>query len=665
MKYQKFFESILIGGTHIKNRIVMAPINNFRQFDPTDGSITQRCIEYYLERAKGGVGLIITGVIKVENEVEHYVKDDMVLWPLMTPKALPKYAELVDYVHSYGTKIFAQLSAGVGRVAKGEVIDSGMRPVSASPNRAFWRPDITCRALTAEEVAEIVKAFGRAAEIVANAGLDGIEIHGHEGYLIDQFTTSLWNKRKDKYGGNLLGRLRLPIEVLQTIKERVGYNFPVIYRYGIKHFIKAPWRASLGREGDIEVGRDVAEALAMARLLEKEGYDALDIDTGCYDSMYWAHPPIYQTYGCALDLIAKAKKVVKIPVIAVNRLGVPELAERVLVEGKADMIALGRPLLADPYWASKVKHGRTEDIRPCIGCHEGCIVMATTGGRPLGCSVNPTCGREKFYALTPTPKSKRVLVVGGGVAGMEAARVAATRGHKVVLYEKTASLGGHLIEASVPDFKEDIRRLLNWYKTQLDKLKIDVKLKTKVTPELLRHERFDVLIVATGSTQSIPKIPGIEKPFVVTCCDLLLGKKKAGNQVVVVGGGLEGCETALWLAKQGKTVTVLEILSEVATDMHSANRSMLLDLLDENKVQIMTDTSCQEVTESGVLIDGRSQRKEIDCDTVVLATGLSPDQEIYEFLVGETVELYLIGDCKEPRKIHHAIWEGYTIGYTV
>lgn len=611
------------------------------------------------------MGLIITGVIKVENEIEHYVKDDIVLWPLMTPKALPEYAELADYVHSYGTRIFAQLSAGLGRVAKAEVIDSGMKPVSASPNRAFWRPDITCRALTTEEVAEMVRAFGRAAEIVAKAGMDGVEVHGHEGYLIDQFTTSLWNKRKDRYGGDLSGRLRLPIEILQTIKDRVGKDFPVIYRYGIKHFIKAPWRASLGREGDVEVGRDVAESLAMARLLEKEGYDALDIDTGCYDSLYWAHPPIYQPHGCGVDLMAEVKKVVKIPVIAVNRLGVPGLAERTLVEEKADMIALGRPLLADPCWASKAKHGRTEDIRPCIGCHEGCIVMATTGGKPLGCSVNPACGREKFYALTPAPKPKRVLVVGGGVAGMEVAGAAAMRGHDVVLYEKTTSLGGHLIEASVPGFKEDIKRLLDWYKTRLDKLKIEIKLGTKATPKLVRNERFDVLVVATGSTSTIPKIRGIEKPFVITCCDLLLGKKKAGNRVIVVGGGLEGCETALWLAKQGKAVTVLESLSEVATGMHIANRSMLLDLLDENKVQIVTNTNCQEVTETGVLVDGDSQRKEIQCDTVVLAIGLKPDRELYESLVGETVELYLIGDCKEPRKIHQAIWEGYTVGHTI
>ncbi len=293
-------------------------------------------------------------------------------------------------------------------------ISFACHPVSASAVPHFHEPKILCRPLETVEVEKIVKAFGTAAEILAAAGVDGIELHGHEGYLFDQFTTSLWNQRTDNYGGNLKQRLTFPIEVLKEIKQHAGADFPVQYRFGLKHYIKGLNSGALQGESFSEAGRDISEGLEMAKLLEEAGFDALHVDAGCYDSWYWAHPPIYQEHGCMVDMAARVKEVVSIPVIAVGKLELPEQAERVIAEGKSDMIAIGRGLLADSHWPVKVAEGKTEDIRPCIGCHDGCIGRFMRG-KPLSCAVNPACGREKLYALDRVEKPKKVVIVGGGI----------------------------------------------------------------------------------------------------------------------------------------------------------------------------------------------------------------------------------------------------------
>jgi len=669
-KFRMLFEPIRIGRILINNRIAMAPMATGGLLNP-DGTLTQRAMDYYVERAKGGVGLIIAGVAKVENEIEQILIDGAIPRLLVSSKASSSLGELAESVHHYGSRIFIQLTAGYGRVLSGEAIDIGVKIVSASAIPAYYRPRVTARALSTEEVEKLVRAFGHAAEIVAAAEIDGIELHGHQGYLFDQFATAIWNKRTDKYGGDLEDRCRFPIEVVETIRDRIGRDFPIVYRYGLKHYMKDPWTGALKREGYVEVGRDVEEGLEMARRLEKAGVDALHVDAGCHESLYWVHPPVYQPHGCLVDIAAEAKKAVNIPVIAVGRLEIPELAEKVLEEGKADIIALGRGLLADPYWPKKVQEGRTEDIRPCIGCHDACInrIRMGTQMRPLCCAVNPFTGRERLYALTPAEKLERVLVAGGGVAGMEAARVAAIRGHKVTLYEKSESLGGHLIEAGVPDFKKDIERLLSWCKVQLKKVGVSVVLNTGVTPELVEGEKPDVVIVATGSKPIIPEMPGIEKPIVATCTDLLLGKTRAGDTVVVVGGGLVGCETALWLAKQGNEVTIVEILSDLMVagfPVFRANRIMLLDLLALYKVEVVTNTSIHEITDEGVVvIDKRFKSREVRCDTVALALGLKAENQLYNLLRGKVMQLYAIGDCKEPRRILEAIWDGYSVASAI
>ncbi len=658
-KFEKLLEPIKIGKVEIKNRIAMAPMGVVGLLNP-DRTPGPRMLDYYLERARGGVGLIITGLFKVENEAEHF--EDV--FSLISPQALGPFSEIAEAVHSLSAKIFVQLTAGFGRVVAPRRLQ-GNPPVSASAVPYYWDPRQTCRELKTEEVEKLVKAFGNAARILAAAGVDGVELHGHEGYLFDQFTTALWNQRTDKYGGSLEGRLRLPLEVLKEIKETAGWDFPVQYRFGLKHFVKALNSGALPGEKFTEAGRDIEEGLQMARMLEAAGFDALHVDAGCYDSWYWPHPPVYQERALMVDMAAAAKKVVDIPVIAVGKLSIPEVAEKVIAEGLADMVAFGKGLLADAFWVKKAEEGKAERIRPCIGCHDGCMGRIMKG-KPISCAVNPATGRERFYRLERAERPKKVAVVGGGPAGLEAARVAASRGHQVILWEKTGRLGGHLLEASVPDFKKDLRRLLDWFLGELENLRIEIRTGVEVNPSLLREERPEVTIIATGSEPTIPDVPGVGRDKVVTANDLLLGRKKVGQHILVLGGGLIGCETALWLTMQGKNVVLVEILDDLLSagiPVQHMNRLLLLDLLKFHRTEVLTNTSLSEILEDGVvLMDRSSGRRSLSADAIVLAVGLKPDQRLYRALRGKTPNLYIIGDSRNPKNIMNAVWDAYEIG---
>jgi 2-enoate reductase len=660
LRFPHLFEPIAIGKVEIKNRIAMAPMGIIGLTEP-DGNPAQRAIDYYIERARGGVGLIITSVFKVESEIERNIHTEH----LINSESVAPFGEMSEAVHALGTKIFVQLTAGFGRVAPLRILRT--KPVSASAVPNYHDPSVICRPLEIEEIEKIVLSFGNAAAILAAAGVDGIELHGHEGYLLDQFTTAIWNNRTDKYGGTLEKRLTFSIEVLKEIKKRAGKDFPVQYRFGLKHNIKGLRSGGLAGENYVEAGRDIQEGIEMAKLLEKAGFEALHVDAGCYDSWYWAHPPVYQEHGCMVDMAARVKKVVKIPVVAVGRLEVPELADRVIAEGKTDIVALGRGLLADPKWPNQTAAGKTEQIRPCIGCHDGCIGRFLTG-RPLSCAVNPACGRETAYRLTPAEETKKIAVIGGGIAGMETARVAALRGHTVKLYEKKEHLGGHLIEASIPAFKHDLVTLLEWYKKQIEDLGVEVYLGIEASEALIFQDRPHVSVVATGSIPLIPDIPGIEKYSVITCIDALQGKQKTGRNVVVIGGGLVGCETALWLAQEGKQVTVVEMLPEFMTGgltVPGMNKLMLLDLLALNKVNMLTGAKVEAVTDAGIMAFNGHEHRVIPADTVVLAAGLKPDNKLYRSLTGKVELVYSVGDCTQPRNIMGAIWDGYEVGRTI
>jgi 2-enoate reductase len=501
------------------------------------------------------------------------------------------------------------------------------------------------RELTIEEIDRLETAFEFAAEVAGSAGVDALEINCHAGYLIDQFHTSLWNRRMDKYGGDLENRLRLLVEIVQRIKKVLGTTFPVIVKFGVTHYFDG--------------GRDVYEGLEIARRLQVAGVDALCVDAGCFETHHWVIPSEFQPPGCTLHLAETVKKVVDIPVIAVGKLGYPQLAEMALREGNADFVALGRTLLADPEWPNKVKESRFEDVRPCICCLEGCR-SRVHAGKAISCAVNPMTGNERELALRPAERKKSVLVIGGGPAGLEAARIAAMRGHEVALWEKSGTLGGNLVPASTPEFKREYRNLRNYLSAQIQKLGVDIKLEKDATPELIQAAMPEVVFVATGSTPVIPEIRAVGSRNTVTAVDLLLGKKEPGDYVVIIGGGLVGCETALYLAQKGKTVTIVEILESVARDMYSLNREHLLELLSDAHVAILTGTRVLEIVDQTVLVANEHNEKiSLKADTIVLAVGLRPSGELVDRLSDLVPEVYAVGDCVEPRKVIHAIWEGF------
>jgi 2-enoate reductase len=639
----KLFEPGRIGRLSTKNRIVMAPMGTGGLIEP-DGRLSQRGIEYFVARAKGGTGLIITGAIRVTREIEQEPIAPLVRHLMLDSVIYVGWLnELAEAVHDYGARIAVQLTAGVGRVASSQQVRTA-GAVAPSPLPCYWSPDVMARELSTGEVERLAQSFEFAAEILRTAGIDAVQLHGHEGYLFDQFKTGHWNKRTDRYGGDLDGRLRFSLEAIEAVKRGAGADFPIIYRYGLTHYLPG--------------GREIDEGLEIARKLEAAGVDALDIDAGCYETLYWPHPPTTLPRGCMVDLAEMAKKVVKIPVMAVGKLGTPELAEKVLKEGKADFIMLGRPLLADPDWANKVKEKRTEDICPCVGDHECLNRMFER--KYLSCTVNPMTGNEREFAIVPAEKKKSVLVLGGGPAGMEAARVAALRGHGTTLWEKEAALGGNLIPASMPGFKEDYRDLLNYLSTQIEKLGVTIELGKEATPELVQQMNPDVIFIATGAAPIIPEIPGVEKGKVNTAVDLLLGKTVAGESVVVLGGGLVGTETALYLAQEGKKVTIVEILDSIARNIHTPNRMHLLKLLADANVRVLTGTRVLEITDEGIIImDNRDERSAVKADTIALAVGLRSNNRLSEALNDKVSEIYAIGDCVEPRRLINAVWEGF------
>lgn len=659
MKYSKLFSPIKIGSITIKNRFAMAPMGPLGLAD-ANGGWNQRGIDYYVERAKGGTGLIITGVTFFDQVVE---KQDpsTVPNPLYKPVNFVKTSrEMTERIHAYGSKIFLQLSGGFGRVTiPTNVGDIPPIAPSAIPHR--WL-DKTCRAITVDEIHAIVKQFGEAAFHAKRAGFDGVQIHAvHEGYLIDQFAISMFNQRTDEYGGSLENRLRFAKEIVEEIKKTCGDDFPVTLRFSLKSMIK-DWRVgALPGEDFEEKGRDTEEGLKAAKLLESYGYDALDTDVGTYDAWWWNHPPMYQKKGLYREYCKMVKEVVDIPVFCAGRMDNPDMALEAIENGECDVIDLGRPLLADPDYCNKLRCGKITQIRPCISCHEGCMGRVASYSL-LNCAVNPQAARERVNAYEPILKKKKVLIVGGGVAGCEAARVLAIRGHQPVVYEKGIRLGGNLIPGGAPDFKEDDIALADWYTNELNRLGVHVHLNTELNEEEIKTMDYDTVILATGSK---PKVFSLgDDSHTYTAEQVLLKQKDAGKKTVVVGGGLVGCETALWLAQNGIHVTIVEALDKVMAvngPLCAANKEMLEALLPFNGVEIITGAKVTEFANGEVKVDTKEGSKTIMSDSVILSVGYKEENTLYNNLQFDIPDLYLLGDAKKVSNIMYAIWDAFEV----
>ncbi|BCN30972.1 oxidoreductase [Anaeromicropila herbilytica] len=659
MKYQKLFTPVKVGSITIKNRFAMAPMGPLGLAD-ANGGWNQRGIDYYTERAKGGTGLIITGVTFMDNIVE---KQDpsTVPNPNYKPVQFVKTSrEMTERIHAYGSKIFLQMSAGFGRVTIPTNVGD-IPPIAPSAIQHRWL-DKTCRPITVDEIHMIVKQFGDGAFHAKRAGFDGIQIHAvHEGYLMDQFAISMFNLREDEYGGSLENRLRFAREVVEEIKNRCGEDFPVTLRFSVKSMIK-DWRVgALPGEEFEEKGRDVEEGLEAARLLEAYGYDALDTDVGTYDAWWWNHPPMYQEKGLYRDYCKMVKDVVKIPVFCAGRMDNPDMALEAIEQGVCDVIELGRPLLADPDYCNKVRSSRVEQIRPCISCQEGCMGRVAEYSL-INCAVNPQAARERVTAYEPILAPKKVLIIGGGVAGCEAARVLAIRGHKPELFEKGSRLGGNLIPGGAPEFKEDDIELANWYACELDRLKVAVHLNKEIKKDDVLKNEYDTVIVATGST---PKVFSLgDDEHVYTASQVLLKEKDCGDTTVVVGGGLVGCETALWLAQHGKKVTIVEAMDKIMAvngPLCHANKDMLEALLPFNNIDIVTSAKVTGYQDGklSVTIDGKVTA--IPSDSVILSVGYKEEDSLYHELEFDVPEIYLLGDAKKVSNIMYGIWDAFEV----
>lgn len=655
-KYPHLGKSLQIGRLTVKNRFCMAPIGGGQHHLP-GGGLKDETIQYLVERAKGGFGLIFTGAIATDSTVDPYTGVGPAI--LQNPDAFKMTAtELNERAGAYGTKIFAQITMGLGR-------NYPNLPAPSSVH-VFRHPGEVSPELTRDQIKSKIDSIVKSAKIAKDSGFSGVEVHSiHWGYLLDQFALSMMNHRTDEYGGSLENRLRAAKEILEGIKQECGSDFPVSMRLGLKTFVKGFEQASL--TGKEEIGRTLEEGVAIAKLLESYGYDCLSVDTGIYDSFYYACPPMYMPKGYVVDLAAEAKKAVNIPILAGGRMNEADIAEAAIKEGKIDAVVLGRAALADPEYPNKVLTGHTEKIRPCIACNQGCITRLQQGKQPT-CAVNPAAMREVRYALRPCVQQKNVVVIGGGVAGMEAARTAAMRGHRVSLYEKNDQLGGNLIPGGSHSFKKEVRELNAWYQNELNQLPVELHLGEAVTAEQIRGMETDVVILATGSVPVMPKVPGMDDEKVLGCMEAFAHPEKVGQKVVVVGGGLVGCEMALDYAQAGKEVTVVEALPKILSagiPSPIPNGQMIPDLFEHHHVTVLENHKLSAVRNGTVILDNEGQEKALEADSVVIAVGFRPALSMAQELQSCGAAIYEIGDGQQVSTILHAAWDGYEVGNNI
>ena len=680
-KYEALFTPWKIGNVEIKNRIVLCPMGGtslFGWFELTGCKFDREAAKFFLERAQNNVGLIIPGIAPLRDTF--WGK-----WLWQNEKMFDDLKVFMEEIHKTGAKLFVQLTAGMGRswaitelvgpLHKNKftralvkpIIDTSHELACPSPQPARWAPDIECPEMTVEQIHEIIEAFAKTAKLCRDAGVDGVEVHAvHEGYLLDQFAIEFFNKRTDEYGGSFENRYRFAAEVVRAIKEACGEEFPVSLRYSVESKLKGFAEGAVPGEEYTEVGRNMEESERAVKFLQDAGYDMLNADNGTYDSWYWAHPPMYMPQNCNLEDVAHIKQFVDIPVVCAGRME-PDVGAQAIAEGRIDAMGVARQFLADPAWITKLIEDRTEDIKPCICCHAGCFNFSSSKGHyntqdltdTMGlarCAINAETMQSKKHFIKPAKKQKKIAVIGGGIGGMEAAIVCAKRGHTVTLYEKTDRLGGVFIAAAAPEFKEKDKLLIAWYEREVARqANITIKLNTEITD--VKALDADEIIVATGAKARKLPIPGADGA--IEAIDYLLGSREVGERVVIIGGGLTGCEIAYDLYLKGKQPTVVEMQDDLITTpgICLANTSFLRDFFRANKVPVHLETAVGEIGDGHVVIKHKDGSTEtIAADSVILSVGYVPTP-----IAKKSGHVHVIGDAASVGNLRTAIWGAWDV----
>lgn len=636
----RLFAPLTIRRLTLKNRIVMPPMGT--RYPTYGGAVTPRLTRFYVERARGGVGLIIVQFTAVSPE------GTSCLYPLgiWDDAFLPGLHELVEGVHEAGASVAIQLAHAGGNTSSAFT----RRPLVA-PSAVPCLGRETPRELSCEEIARLVDAFAQGARRAAMAGFDAVELHMSHGYLINQFLSPLFNRRADEYGGSLENRARFALQVLRATRQAVGDGLPILCR--------------LSADDAVPGGLGLDEACQVAAWLAAEGADVIDVTAGIGESFEVSAPPMAVAPGSLLPYAAAIKAAVSVPVIAVGRLHDPESAERVLTEGQADLIAIGRGLIADPDWVHKAAQGHLDDIRPCLACNRPECHGRILQQLDLGCVVNAAVGREAHCELSPAVRPRRILIVGGGPAGMEAARVAALRGHRVTLCEQAPELGGQLWLAAAPPHKADMKKLIAWLSGQVARLGVDVRLNCRVTAGRAVELAPEAIVLATGARPLVPPIPGADS-VAVTAWDVLAGRVEVGRRVAIVGGGDVGCETAEHLAAQGCEVTILEMLPAVAPQLSKWTHRMLLERLQAAGVEILLQARVLAIEPGCVVYDRQGVTGEVaPVDSVVLASGAQAENALAPALESTGLTIHTIGDAAQPGTLAEAIRAGFELGRTL